>query len=557
MASDASRRWRLDVASALEPRLLTLVVPAALLTSVLTRGPLDARGTLWWTLVNVVSLAVTGLWAAFLRVSLVGGRRQAPVHAAVVVLVGASVGFLKGFTTSVFGGVAGLVGDPVDAAERLRWISTTIQGAVLLTAAALTGAALARYRVEYGRLIVERARRELLDGRSAAGERGARVARFVAEARRRIDAAADPTVATVLEELVHERLRPLTRELWTASSEPTDFTLRSLVRAALHADAYPALPVTVMFAITSFAAQAAYAPLGRNILATALSSGAIVLLFALARRLRPPARWDVVHLLVTLSVVAVVLIAIEQTVVGAGASGIDVVTTGITVLVWLTFLTLMSSAVVIAVRTRGRVREELEQLLDGRFEEAVVEASRRLRDRETADLLHSGTQNRLIAAARRIERAGGSTEVVRAEVAAVGRLLDELAFGPESPSLPTREQVAALVARWDGFVAIETELDPLVDALPPALQDRVAQAVAEAVNNAVRHGRAERIDVRLRGETDALLLLVVEDDGVGPVQRPPGLGSGLFAALSQGEWSLAAREDGGSRLDVPIALDGL
>lgn len=309
--------------------------------------------------------------------------------------------------------------------------------------------------------------------------------------------------------------------------------------------------------VTAYAAQADYAPAGRNALATRLSSGAIVVLFALARRLRPVPWWDVAHLRGTLVVVTAVLIAIEQVVLGAGASGIDAVTTGIIILVWLTFLTVISSAVVIAIRTRGSVREELEALLDGRFGEAVVEASRRLRDRETADLLHSGTQNRLIAAARRIERAGGSAEVVREEVAAVGRLLDELAVGPEAPSLPARSQVAELVARWDGFVAIVTDLDPAVDALPLALQDRVAQAVAEAVNNAVRHGRAERVDVRLWHAAGPALQLTVEDDGVGPVRRPPGLGSGLFAALSGGSWSLTARANGGSRLEVTIVLDGL
>ena len=554
--ADASRSWRLDATIALDARLLALVVPAALITSVLTRGPLDARSALGWTVANIASLSATGLWVVVLRLALVRGSSPTLVNAALVVLAGASVGFLKGFTTSVFGWTAGLVDDPLDAAERLRWISTTIQGAVLLAAAALTGAALARYRAEYERLIVERARRALLDGRAASGERGARVARFVAEARRRIDAAADPAVAVVLEELVEERLRPLTRELWSSASEPTDFTLRSLVRAALHADAYPALPVTVMYAMIAYAAQAAYAPAGRNALATVLSSVAIVLVFALARRLRPAPRWDVAHLLGTIVVITVMLIGVEQLVLGADASGIDVVTTGIIFVVWLTFLTLMSSAVVIAIRTRSSVREELEQLVDRGLGEAVVEASRRLRDREVADLLHSGTQNRLIAAARSIERAGGSADVVREEVAAVGRLLDELAAGPEAPSLPARAQVVELVARWDGFVTIATDVDPAVDMLPAALQDRVAQAVAEAVNNAVRHGRAERVDVRLVRGQGASLQLTVEDDGVGPVQRPPGLGSGLFAALSGGAWSLTARADGGSRLDVTIALDG-
>jgi hypothetical protein len=555
MAPETVRRSRLDAGVALDPRLLAVVVPASLVTSVLTRPLPDVPAVVAWTVANVASLSVTGVWVLVVRAVVLRRASLRSIGSVALVLIGASVGLLKGASTSTFGWTVGLVDDPTAVAERWRWVSTTVQGVVLLPAVALTGAALARYRVEYERLIVERARRVLLEGRSAAGEQGARVARFVTEARRRLDEASDPTVATVLEELVEERLRPLTRELWTTSSEPTDFTLRSLVRAALHTDAYPALPVATVYVITAFASQAQYAPLAANVLATTLDLVAIVALFAIARRSRLPARWDVAQLLVTLLVTTAVIVTIEHVVIGAGASGLDPVATGFIVLVWIGFLTLLSSAVLIALRTRGHVREELERLLDDGLGFDVEDASRRLRDRETADLLHSGMQNRLIAAARRIESAGSRADVVRDEVAAVGRLLDELASGAEGPARPASVQVEELVARWHGFVTIDVALDDTLDTLPQPLQDRIAQAVAEAVNNAVRHGRAAHVRARLVAGTGPALRLEVDDDGVGPVERPAGLGSRLFHALSAGSWELSAREDGGSRLSVPIVLD--
>ena len=111
------------------------------------------------------------------------------------------------------------------------------------------------------------------------------------------------------------------------------------------------------------------------------------------------------------------------------------------------------------------------------------------------------------------------------------------------------------MARWRGFVTIDLELDVADDRLSQPLQDRIAQAVAEAVNNAVRHGRAEQVQVRLVAGEGSMLRLEVEDDGIGPVGRPAGLGSRLFHALSLGAWDLSAREEGGSRLVVPIAQD--
>jgi hypothetical protein len=44
----------------------------------------------------------------------------------------------------------------------------------------------------------------------------------------------------------------------------------------------------------------------------------------------------------------------------------------------------------------------------------------------------------------------------------------------------------------------------------------------------------------------------VVDDGVGPRDGAPGLGSAYFAAASGGEWSLAAGEEGGSVLVLRV-----
>ena len=551
------RSNRFDAGDVLDPRLLALLVPGALITSVLTRAPADLREALGWTAVNLASIVVSGLWVLMLRATALRAtrlrpRRLGPVG---VLAIGASIGLVKGLTTSLFGWTAELLDTVLIVAEYRRWVSTTVQGMVLVPVIGLTRGALRRFRAEYEQLILERARRVLLSGDGPSGPREARVVRFIAEARRRIDTAADPTVAVVLEELVEERLRPLTRELWRTSDSPTDFTLGSLLRGALHTDAFPALPVATVFVFTTAAARIDYASLAENLLVTVVDLAAILVIFGIARRLRPNVRrLDVAHLVLTVAATAIAALASDLVILADAGATLGPFAAGIVLFVWLFMLTVLLSAGRIALRTRGSVREELERLVDGRADDAVVAASRRLRDRELADQLHSGLQNRLIAAARRIEGSGGSATVVREEVAAVGRLLDDLADGAERPSVPARAQVEDLVARWAGFVTVDARLDPALDTLEQQLQDRIAQLVAEAVNNAVRHGRAERVVVEVASVDPDRLRVVAEDDGIGPVERPPGLGSRLFDALSGADWSLRPRQDGGSRLEVTVLL---
>jgi len=552
--SVASTRRRFDPAHAFDLRVLAIIVPVALLAAVVSRAPADAAAAWAWTAVNVASFAATAAWLLLVRAAL-SVRSGRTVGLLTVLLVGASVGLAKGLTTSTFGALAGLIDDAAAPQEVARAFGTMLQGAVLVPAVTLVRSALERYRAAYDRLILERARHLLLTGRSASGEQGARVARFVAEARRRIDDAADPTVAVVLEELVDERLRPLTRELWGRSDTTTDFRLASLLRASIRVDANSALPVTAVFVVIAFIARTEYLALAQNLLVSVLNAVTIVVVFALARRVLPASgRFAFAHLLGTVLTITVGVVGLEVGLTGLTPGAPDAAATSVIVVLWLLTLTVLSSGVLVALRAGGEVDEELERLVAGELDDAAEEASLRLRDREVADRLHSSMQNRLIAAARRIETSGGSSTVVREEVTAIGRLLDDLASGAGEPPVLLREQVAQLVARWDGFVVIETVLDPALDELPSPVQDRLAQAVAEAVNNATRHGRAAWVTVAVTTASDGWRLVAV-DDGVGPVQRPPGLGSRLFEALSGGDWSLERRAEGGARLEVAIRID--
>lgn len=112
-----------------------------------------------------------------------------------------------------------------------------------------------------------------------------------------------------------------------------------------------------------------------------------------------------------------------------------------------------------------------------------------------------------------------------------------------------RTQIAEIIARWAGFLHVTMTLDDELDALPQHILDRVAQLLVEALNNATCHGRATSVDSRIAPTgTSGVMALTVEDDGIGPVKREPGLGSALFTAMSGGDWRLEPRDEGGSRV---------
>jgi signal transduction histidine kinase len=473
--------------------------------------------------------------------------------------IGASIAFVKATTTSMFAWAAGLLPALMPTAEWWRALGTSVQGAFLIPLLTLAVATLDRSRAEYDRLVAERARAMLLDAgrgdaRAADDERTRLIAGFVMDARHRLSGAEERTVASVLERLVEERLRPMTRELWTPAEIVTDFRARSLIRAAVVANPLPTGLVALAYALTAFASRAQEGiDLATNVVRSVVGIGVIVAVYAIARRTRPSGSGPAIaHLLATITVTAALQSFLVER-IGADALGWRASSLYISVFVWLAALTVLGGAGTIAAEGGDAVQAELDRMVASAGPHTEAErASQLLRDREVADHLHSSLQNRLISAAHRIAASGERPSVVREELDAIERLLDDLAsgmLGDGHDGAGARAQFADVAARWEGFVDITADLDATVDVLAQPVQDRIAQVLIEAVNNAVRHGRAASVDMRLRpGEGPGTFTLTVDDDGVGPVEHDRGLGSALFDAMSNGDWTLAARPEGGSRL---------
>lgn len=121
------------------------------------------------------------------------------------------------------------------------------------------------------------------------------------------------------------------------------------------------------------------------------------------------------------------------------------------------------------------------------------------------------------------------------------------------------EALDEIVATWSGCVNVEyrVELGELADTDEfRKIGSLVLEVTREAVSNASRHGACSEVilDIVRRGDR---LLLVADDDGVGPnAEFDIGLGLGQLN-VAECVWSLGHSELGGARLSVVIPLDQL
>jgi two-component system sensor histidine kinase UhpB len=86
---------------------------------------------------------------------------------------------------------------------------------------------------------------------------------------------------------------------------------------------------------------------------------------------------------------------------------------------------------------------------------------------------------------------------------------------------------------------------------------RIAQ---ESIANAVRHGRAQKIDVFLDTNAEHEAVMVVIDDGVRVPDAPSGfgmIGMSERAVILGGTFSSAMREKGGTRIEVRVPAQRL
>jgi hypothetical protein len=212
-----------------------------------------------------------------------------------------------------------------------------------------------------------------------------------------------------------------------------------------------------------------------------------------------------------------------------------------TQLIYIPTLVVISGLMVAALRMRQEVLDHIQKSIDATKIEALATEHAMLRlSKEMAKYLHGNLQSRMMASALAIESAGNANNQID--------LAFEISQVRATFSTPfdhfTSLQLAGLSTLlsdlkriWDGLVEINSTIDGNEDELSSLDRTAAFQCLEEGVANAVRHGLASEVAIDIQiGQSQ--VDISITDNGLGPRDGEPGLGSSLFTSFAGNRWSL-------------------
>jgi two-component sensor histidine kinase len=194
----------------------------------------------------------------------------------------------------------------------------------------------------------------------------------------------------------------------------------------------------------------------------------------------------------------------------------------------------------------SRLNANFREDIDHRRIEAIA-TSRQIADqtREASRLLHGEVQTKLIACAMAIDHAAAVGDEKKLDQAITQSLtvLTSPIFGARfSQSL--HEEISRKVSLWDQICTISFTIAEDLPDVDGVKVSQIGRVVEEAISNAVRHGHAKNLSIQLTRASSNSIDIEILDDGIGPQNGVPSLGSALLTQVSAGNWSLKKLENG-------------
>lgn len=178
--------------------------------------------------------------------------------------------------------------------------------------------------------------------------------------------------------------------------------------------------------------------------------------------------------------------------------------------------------------------------------------------RQWALKIHGTVQASLTAALARLSQPGGldkkDVSLVRAHISQARKGLSQ----KSSSSFDLVEALKETKKTWRGILEIKTAFtSPAAKLL---ISDRWASVCAneiikESVSNSMKHGKAQKVNIRFESNQQGFIEIIAEDDGKGlPRQFKPGLGSQLLDEIAF-PWTLEKLPEGGTilRARIPVS----
>ena len=356
-------------------------------------------------------------------------------------------------------------------------------------------------------------------------------------------------IKKIINQIISNDLRPLSHKLWDIEDKKLpSFSLKSIFFRASHDHFYrPHLVVPIWFLTTL---PIYVIDFGLN---TGLEIGLIraalllgVLLVAGQIKTSSPS------LQIAKLVITVFAFASLQIVVGRSLLDLEDQTIELryflAAMLWILELIIVLGMSWALFESGAKVKAQLDEVArELGFKDSPFTGAEILRSRKLARHLHGKVNNRLLSI---IGGAEPGEKVSKEELLSRIDLVLQSALEPfEAPITSAKELEESLLAQWSGIVEINLEFLPSEMVLTQDTWSLVSGVVEEGVANAVRHGFASSVKVSVL-HTDSDLIVSIRDDGTGPRQGPPGIGSAFYSAISN-DWVL---KDTGSGSKLRLVL---
>lgn len=173
---------------------------------------------------------------------------------------------------------------------------------------------------------------------------------------------------------------------------------------------------------------------------------------------------------------------------------------------------------------------------------------------DIARYLHGNLQSRMMSLGLTLQMVQNKNQNSMDDALTIAQSLLDSPFS-EYLSLEDRtlaDEVALNCATWEGLLIVRTNIEEIDSRLSYVQKRAIGAVLEEALANALRHGFAKEVAVRIY-QKDSSTTIEVMDDGIGPRNTGPGLGSRLYDSIATKGWSLQHRFDGeGTVLELKL-----
>ncbi len=176
-----------------------------------------------------------------------------------------------------------------------------------------------------------------------------------------------------------------------------------------------------------------------------------------------------------------------------------------------------------------------------------------------AIFIHGKILTRLAATALKLETAtqSGDTQTFNAAVDSLLKLLKNPDAEFEQLDTDLQTEVSSRLDPWFGLLDIDLQIDQELKSVRNERVHDLGEVIEELVSNSMRHGKSQKIELRVMKAGDREIQIVAIDNAIiAPREsdRRFGLGTRIFNLASDGRWSIT-RIESGTEFKLTMAME--